>query len=214
MLKKLNLFRVDLETIFSKMKDDLDEEELKKMLILKNNLLELNNKNLVKINHSVMELVCAKHLIKAGFNVELEFTLKKISCDMYAVKGYGSVIVEVETGFVPPEHAVDPMMYLRARIISKITRYSSFANKFILATPPYYIMQIPPPLTKPPRFRTDDEINSIKCLCDLYYSNPPVTIEEIRNARLHSIYAIDVDNATVTEWDVNEYLGKASLWRI
>jgi hypothetical protein len=194
------------------MREELDDLEYGKMLELRDNLLSLNQRNMVKINHSVMELVCAKHLTQNGFDVRLEHTVDRVSCDIYAVKGYGSVIVEVETGFVPPEHALDPTTYLRARIASKITRYSGFANKFVLATPPYYIMQVPPALTKPPRFRTEAEISSIKGLCDLYYSNPPVSTEEIRNARLHSIYAVNVDNVSVAEWEVNEYLGKAALW--
>ena len=59
---------------------------------------------------------------------------------------------------MPPENAVDPLIYLRARAASKIVRYSSYASKFVLATPPYYVLQIPPSLTKPPRFRTEEEI--------------------------------------------------------
>ncbi len=196
------------------MRPKLNEVYYNKMLDLRDRLLQLHSMNMVKINHSIMELVSAKHLIQGGFDVELEYTRDKVSCDIYAVKGYGSIIVEVETGFVPPEHALDPLTYLRARIASKITRYSGFANKFILATPPYYIMQVPPALTKPPRFRTKEEITTIKALCDLYYSSPPVSIEEIRNARLHSIHAIDVDNISVREWEVNEYLGKAALWTV
>ena len=196
------------------MKDRLGNAEYVKLLALKDRLVELHDRNLVKINHSVMELVSAMHLVVSGFDVSLEHDLERVSCDVYAVKGFGSVIVEVETGFVPPEHALDPLTYLRARIASKITRYSGFANKFILATPPYYIMQIPPALTKPPRFRTDEEIASIKGLCDLYYTSPPVSVEEIRNARLHSIYTLDVDRAEVREWEVNEYLGKAAVWSL
>ena len=193
------------------MRGELEDEDYAKILALKERLLQLNNRNLVKINHSVMELVSAKHLIQSGFEVEVEYDLDRVSCDVYAIKGYGSVIVEVETGFVPPEHAVDPLTYLRARIASKITRYSGFSNKFILATPPYYIIDVPSALTRPPRFRTDDEILEIKGLCDLYYTSPPVTIEEIRNARLHSIYTLDVDSVAVAEWEVNEYLEKNLL---
>ncbi len=207
-------FREDVETVLGKMRHELDGGEYSKMLALKERLLELNSQNLVKINHSVMELVSAKHLIQNGFDVELEHYLDGVSCDIYAVKGYGSVIVEVETGFVPPEHAVDPLTYLQARIASKITRYSGFANKFMLATPPYYIMEIPPTLTKPPRFRGEGEVLVIKGLCDLYYTNPPVSVEEIRNARIHSILAVDVDGASVREWEVNEYLGKAAIWGV
>ncbi len=210
----MDAFVSDVEKTVGRMKGELEREEYAKLLRLRDRLLQLHSKNLVKINHSIMELVCARHLIQSGFDVELEHTLDGVSCDIYAVKGFGTLIVEVETGFVPPEHALDPRSYLRARIASKITRYSGFANKFCLGTPPHYIMQIPPALTKPPRFRTQEEVAAIKRLCDLYYTSPPVTFEEIRNARLHSIYAIDVDNLSVREWDVNEYMGKAALWSV
>jgi hypothetical protein len=197
-----------------KIKTKILPDELEKVFELRNELLSLHNRKLVKINHSVMELICATYLIQNGFEVFLEHNIGFLSTDIYAKKGFGSLIVEVETGFVPPDHALDPVTYLKARIASKITRYSSYANKFVLASTPYYIMQIPSILTKPPRFRRDEEISLIKELCDQYYSNPPVTHEEIRNARLHSIYIIDVDNVNVLELDVSEYMGKTALWNV
>lgn len=211
---ELNHFRADLDEVMGKIKPKVEEDEYAQLRILRDQLFSYQRANQVKINHSVMELICAKHLIQSGFQVELEHMIDKVSCDVFGTKGFGTALVEVETGFVSPENAVDPNTYLKARVASKITRYSGFANKFILGTPPYYIMQIPPALTKPPRFRTDEEIAAIKKLCDLYYTSPPISIEEIRNARLHSIYAIDVDNVTVREWEVNEYLGKAALWSL
>ena len=210
----MDVFMDDIDTVVGKMMGDLDREEAAKIIGLRERLSHLHGENLVKINHSIIEFVCAKHLIKSGFKVELEHTLNGVSCDIYAVKGYGTLIVEVETGFVPPKHAVDPKRYLQARIASKITRYSAFANKFCLGTPPHYVIEIHPALTKPPRFRTPEEIAAIKKLCDLYYTSPPVTVEEVRNARLHSIYTVDVDSVSVREWDVSEYMGKAALWTI
>jgi hypothetical protein len=41
-----------------------------------------------------------------------------------------------------------------------------------------------------------------------------VSLEEIRNARLHSIYVVDVDNASIREWGIKEYMGKATLWNV
>lgn len=207
----MNAFERDVESIIEKLRINLDERGFSRLLRLRDRLLELHKRNIVKINHSVMELVCAKYLIKRGFRVEVEYTLNGVSCDIYAIKGLGTLIVEVETGFVPPEHALDPQRYLRARIASKIIRYSSYANKFCLATPPHYIMPIPKALLKPPRFRTEAEIETLKRLCDLYYSRPPVTLEEVRNARLHSIYIVEVDEAYVVEVDVEDYADKA-LW--
>ena len=45
----------------------------------------------------------------------------------------------------------------------------------------------------------------MKTLCDRYYSNPPVSVEEIRNARLHTIYVINVDEGRVQETDPENY---------
>jgi hypothetical protein len=204
----------DIDTVINKIDNELSDDERVKISDLREQLKNLNDLNRVKINHSIMELICAKYLVKDGFDVYLEYTVDEVYTDIYAKKGFGSLIVEVETGFVPPVHALDPRTYLRARIASKITRYSGYANKFVLATTPYYIMQIHPSLTKPPRFRREEEVSTIKQLCDLYYTNPPVSLEEIRNARLHAIFIVDVDNAKIREWNVNEYMGKAALWNI
>ena len=201
-------FDEDLDFVLGKLCTGEPETILGKMQILRDSLLSLHHKNMVKINHSVMELVCAKYLILNGYDVDLERPLDGISCDIYASKGLGVLIVEIETGFVPPEHALDPSTYCRARIASKITRYSSYAEKFILASPPYYVMQIHPALIRPPRDRHSEEISEIKSLCDLHYSNPQVTLEEVRNARLHSIYTLDVDRGEIREDDPSTYFEK------
>ena len=209
-----NKFVDDINTVVKKIEDELSQEEYKKILELRESLFKMHRERKVKINHSVMELICAKYLVQTGFNVNLEYELNGVSTDIYAKKGFGSLIVEVETGFVPPDHALDPINYLKGRVTSKICRYSGYSNKFILATTPYYIMQLPPSLVKPPRFRTEEEVAYLKTLCDQYYKSPPVSLEEIRNARLHSILVIDVDNASTMEWEVNEYMGKAALWTV
>jgi len=96
-----------------------------------------------------------------------------------------------------------------ARLASIIIRYSSFSGKFALGVPPHYILPIFSPLARPPRNRSDQEIEQIKKLCDVYYQKPPVTIEEIQNARLQEIYIIDVDRALVQEMDPESYLKRA-----
>ncbi|MFQ6094809.1 MAG: hypothetical protein ACE5NN_01580 [Candidatus Bathyarchaeia archaeon] len=209
----LEKFEADLDSLLRKLGANCDLSSGTKLKILRDKLVRLHKENMVKINHSVMELVCAKYLVLSGYEVDVERFLDGLSCDIYALKGLGSLIVEVETGFVPPDHALDPLTYCKARIASKITRYSGYADKFSLASPPHYIMQIPQALTKPPRFRADDEIAEIKRLCDLYYKNPPVSLKEIRNARLHTIYIVDVDRAEVIETDPMAYSQKSEEWR-
>jgi hypothetical protein len=157
-----------------------------------------------------MELVCAKHLIRYGYKVDVEKQLTDILiCDLYAEKGDGAAIVEIETGFIPPEHALDPLSYYAARIASKIARYSKYANQFVLATPPVSILPIPALFRRPPRDRRPNEIKKVKVLCDKYYKNPPVTEDEILNGRLHITYIINIDAGKVVEMDIDSYFEHA-----
>ncbi len=182
------------------------EEMVERMNFVKNRLIELYMRNLVKINHSAMELVCAKHLIRYGYKVDVEKQLTDILiCDVYAEKGDGAAIVEIETGFIPPEHALDPLSYYAARIASKIARYSKYANQFVLATPPVSVLPIPALFRRPPRDRRLSEIKKVKVLCDKYYKNPPVTEDEILNGRLHITYIINIDAGKVVEMDIDSY---------
>jgi hypothetical protein len=182
------------------------EEIVERMNFVKNRLIELYMRNLVKINHSAMELVCAKHLIRYGYKVDVEKQLTDILiCDVYAKKGDGAAIVEIETGFIPPEHALDPLSYYAARIASKIARYSKYANQFVLATPPVSVLPIPALFRRPPRDRRPSEIKKVKVLCDKYYKNPPVTEDEILNGRLHITYIINIDAGKVVEMDIDSY---------
>lgn len=153
-----------------------------------------------------MELVCAKHLVEKGYDVLIEHPLNSsLICDLFAIKGYGSLIVEIETGFVPPEHALDPSRYIAARIASKIIRYSGCAGKFALGMPPHYVLQFPSVFAESPRNRKREDMKAIKALCDSYYQNPPVTIEEVKDARIHVVYVVDVDEATVREAEPEIY---------
>jgi hypothetical protein len=208
----MNKFERDLGILLTKLNRDVNKETEKKLNLLRDRLMHLNKENVVKINHSVMELVCAKHLILKGYEVDIERPIDGLICDLYGVKGYGSHIVEVETGFIPPSHALDPANYRKSRIASKITRYGNHSDKFALGVPPYYMLQIPLILIKPPRDRTAEDQKYLKTLCDHYYKNPPVSLDEIRNSRIHTIYIIDVDGVAVREVDPVTYLEKRSLF--
>ena len=208
----MNKFDRDLEILSANLKKNTDKEVQKKLDVLTDKLIHLHEENVVKINHSVMEMVCAKHLVLKGYEVDIERPLDGLICDLYGVKGLGSHIVEIETGFIPPSHALDPANYRKSRIASKIIRYGNHSEKFALGVPPYYLLQIPDMLVKPPRDRTKEDMKYLKTLCDHYYKNPPVSLEEIRNARLHTIYIIDVDGTAVREVDPVTYLEKRSIF--
>jgi hypothetical protein len=203
-------FEQDLTILLSRLTIDSEKEVEDKLILLKDRLLKLQKENVVKINHSVMELVCAKYFIQKGYEVQVEYPLNDIlTCDLYSIKGLGNLIIEIETGYIPPENALAPLTYTTARLASKIIRYSSFAGKFALGVPPHYILPFPRAFAKPPRNRTNQEIDEIKKLCDAYYQKPPVTLEEIRNARIQDIYIIDVDRIKVQEIDPETYQKRA-----
>jgi hypothetical protein len=210
MMSNRQKFEQDLTTLLCRLTTDSGPEVENKLNMLKDWLVKLQKENVVKINHSVMELVCAKFLIQKGFEVQIEYPLNEIlTCDLYAIKGYGNLVVEIETGYIPPENALSPLTYTSARLASKIIRYSSFSGKFALGVPPHYILPFPQTFAKSPRNRSDQEIALIKRLCDAFYQKPPVTVEEIRNARIQDIYIIDVDRAKVQEIDPEAYLRRA-----
>ncbi len=210
LISREDKFDRDLTILLDRLTANTEPMVENKLSMLKEWLIKLHKENLVKINHSVMELVCAKHLIEKNYEIQLEYPLNELlNCDLYGIKGLGNIIVEIETGFIPPENALSPLTYTSARLASKIIRYSSFAGKFALGVPPHYILPFPRTLAKPPRNRTEVEIEQIKALCDAFYSKPPVTLEEIRNARIQEIYIIDVDRTKTIEIDPESYLRRA-----
>lgn len=203
----LESFVADVNSLSDRMVAGEPREVVERMDFVKNRLIDLYTRNLVKINHSAMELVCAKHLIRYGYSVDVEKQLTDILvCDLFASKGDGEAIVEIETGFIPPEHALDPLSYYAARIASKVARYSKHANQFVLATPPVSVLPIQDVFRRPPRDRKMEEVRKVKQLCDRYYRSPPVGEEDILNARIQLVYIINIDEGRVVEMDVDSYL--------
>ena len=49
-------------------------------------------------------------------------------------------------------------------------------------------------------------MEQVKLLCNKYYRNPPVSLNQILNGRLHIIYIINIDEGKVIEMDVESYL--------
>src|SRR3990170_9048395 len=119
------MFERDLSTLMSRLTVDMADEGQRKLEGLRDWLVKLQQENVVKIKHSVMELVCAKYLVLKGYDVQIEYVLNEtLTCDLFSTKGYGNLIVEIETGFIPPENALNPLTYTSARLASKIIRYS------------------------------------------------------------------------------------------
>ena len=200
-------FTEDVYTITEKLNADQSPEIKSKINFVRERLIELYQKNLVKINHSVLEIICASNLIAHGYTVDIEKHLSDILvCDVFAAKGDGTFIMEIETGFTPPDHALDTIDYYIASIASKIARYSKYCSKFALATPVVGILPIPKLFLKPPSKRKKDEIKKIKDLVDRFYKNPPIQLDDILNARLHSVYLINIDKCFAKQLDPYTYL--------
>ena len=194
-------------TVAEKLTEGKSSDMKSKINFVRERLIELYQKNLVKINHSVLEIICASNLITQGYTVDIEKHLSDILvCDVFATKGDGTFIMEIETGFTPPDHALDTIDYYVARIASKIARYSQYCSKFALATPVVGILPIPKLFLKPPSKRTKDEIKKMKDLCDRFYKNPPIESSDILNARLHSVYLINIDKCFAKQLDPYTYL--------
>jgi hypothetical protein len=203
----LEKFRNDVYEMSVKLSKHLKDTDVAKLGYIRQQLIEMYQKNLVKINHSILELICATNLISRGYKVEVEKDVSDILvCDLYAKKGGGDTIIEIETGFTPPEHAMDTIDYFAARIISKIARYSQHCSKFSLATPVTGILPISKIFLLPPNARKKDDILKIKELCDRYYKNPPIEYDDILNAHLHSIYLINIDKGFAKELDPQGYV--------
>ena len=194
-------------TVAEKLTSGHTPEIKSRINFVRERLIELYKKNLVKINHSVLEMICAANLISHGYTVDIEKQLSNILvCDVFATKGDGTFIMEIETGFTPPDHALDTIDYYVARISSKIARYSQHCSKFALATPVVGILPIPKLFLKPPSDRKIEEVQRIKNLVDRFYKNPPIEINDILNARLHSVYLINIDKGFAKQLDPYTYL--------
>ncbi len=200
-------FRNDVYEITERLAKKLDNKDTPKLNYVRQRLIELYEKNLVKINHSVLELICAANLIARGYSVDVEKSVSNVLvCDIFAKKGDGSTIIEIETGFTPPEHALDTVDYYATRIMSKIARYSQYCSKFSLATPVIGILPLSKIFLDPPNSRRKEQVREIKSICDRFYKNPPITEEEILNAHLHSIYLIHIDKNFAKEQDPLSYM--------
>ena len=200
-MPNVSKFRLDLE----KLAERIGGGTSSSLRPLIDKLTDLHRIGAAKINHSAMELVVAAYLMSKGYDVDVEVKLNELRCD---VMGWNdeTVIVEVETGFVPPEHALDPDSFCRARVASKIARYSQYSDKFYLAAPPTYLMDIPSFLLTPPHARSEIELRRWKDLLDRYYKNPPIPLTLLRKAKLDGILVAYVDEGRVIELSVEAYI--------
>ncbi|MCK4484957.1 MAG: hypothetical protein KAU89_09030 [Candidatus Thorarchaeota archaeon] len=230
-------FSRDLDHLLKQIKPRTNPKVMQQLVEVRNRLVNLRKRRLVKINHSVMEVLCAWHLIEHGYRVIVEHPLDggALVADIYAVSsrsdesafstdspsrsnqrphrrdgatlGSGeTLVVEVETGFVPPEAALTPIRYRQARIAAKIARYGGHSQRFALATPGYHVLQVPEVLLQPPDNRKKKKLQQLKALCDTYYSSPSIAMDLLAQTALDSIYILNVDLGRVVQIPPHRYL--------
>ncbi|MDR2720468.1 MAG: hypothetical protein LBC03_06675 [Nitrososphaerota archaeon] len=195
-------FEANILWLLSKLTVNMSKPNITKINSLKDTLVKFQRNNVVKFNHSVMELVCTKSLVQKGYDVHFEYSLNSILiCDLFDAKGHDSLIVEIETDLTPPENALVIIIYTYVHLASKIISYSSFAKNFALDVFPHCILPFSKVLAKSPCTISEAEIAKIKCLAVAYYHEPFVTINEICNAHLVWVQIIDFDTLTVQEFN-------------
>ena len=224
-------FAKDLEFLLQQLDLTTDSETMTQLDQICNRLVELRKKRLVKINHSVMQVLCAKFLIEQGYRTNVEYPLEggKLIADIFAIRERSScssdelvhkmisekhnlpydketLVVEIETGFVPPKAALYPVRYRQTRITAKIARYSGHSHCFALATPSFHVLQIPSILLKKPELRDSEYLHRLKEICDIDYKSPPVLLDTLKKAFIDKIYIINVDDADVTQISPLQYL--------
>ena len=87
MLLDLEKFRNDIFKVSEKLCKKLTDKQIQKLSFVGERLIELYQQNLVKINHSVLELICASEFIRYGYGVDVEKKLSDILvCDIFAKK--------------------------------------------------------------------------------------------------------------------------------
>jgi len=202
----MNKFLLEVEEIRNKEIKNLSLKGQENFNNIITKIIELYNKQLIKSNHTMMEIVLALYFISQDKFVVLEEPINNnLIADLIVYHENGQKeIIEIETGFVPPEYSSDPILYRYTREISKIARYSKFGDIFSFACPPFHILQIPDIFIK--KEKGLNEIYKIKELLDKYYKMPPIEVEEIKEAKINYVYIINVDKKRVTKLDIKEYL--------
>jgi len=71
-MKNIEKFSRDINEVFIKICRDTSIEITNSLEQLKEKLIKMHSKGLVKINHSVMELIVAKRLLLKGYEVDVE----------------------------------------------------------------------------------------------------------------------------------------------
>ena len=226
-----NKFTHDMDILLDQLEPSTKLGTISQLSPICDRLIELNKKRLVKINHSILQVICAKHLIDQGYSVKVEHPLLggQLMADLFATRkkepeieydiesiliserlglpdDVEALVVEVETGYVPPKAALYPGKYRTTRMAAKIARYCRYSHRFGMATPNFHVLQIPRILMMPPEQRNQEKLEKLLRRCNEFYQNPPILLDSLKMSEVDSVYIINVDHGTITEIPPDKYL--------
>jgi len=119
--------------------------------------------------HALLQFIVAMDLYSRGFDVSVEEPVDGgFKADVYAEGPQGSVIVEIETGYVPPDKVRVLEEFLEAKVAFKAVAYSPYADLFIVAAPSHVRLLVAPELLKPVEDRDILDVMVIRDLASRY----------------------------------------------
>ena len=148
--------------------------------------------------HATVQRIVASWLRGMGFNAMLEHCVDGVHyADVYAVDGNTSIIVEVETGYVPPMFIGSAEEYMLARAIVKTVKYACLADEFYIATPSYFRPPIPDVIVRP----VDEQaVEAASGLVGRFFGEKwaEETLRRLRGCRLAGLMLVNVSRRTVS----------------
>lgn len=159
-------------------------------------LKEVHRGGRTNVNHAAIALVLAAYLENNGYQVQVEKEVNQLQVDVWGYRGE-TVVAEVETGYVPPWEVHRSLEYLTGRLSTKIARYSTLGEKFLLAVPPFYLPPIPRVFIKNPERRDEEDLKEEAYYIGLYANVDGVGMDSLRRAKVDNIALVDVGEARV-----------------
>ncbi len=187
--------KLDIDNVISKLGCPRDN-------YLISRAIALYHRKGIPLNHVLAEALIAHYLkFKKGFeSVDIERSINRHSCDVYAEGGSLKLCVEIEFNFVPPQFTSEASEYLVARHVKKAISVASCSGLSIsFAYPRYCVPSIPIDLLRPPTARAVDRLRELIYITRKYFPIDADCLELLRNVCIHSIMIFDIARSKVYE---------------
>ncbi len=170
-----------------------------------NTLVKLYRRRGLTGFHAILQFIIASYLYKKGYDVTVEAGIgRNLKADVFGEAPWGSLIVEVETGFIPRHYMLHGASYIKARVVYKLLAYAPLADEFAIAVPfnmdlanilPFEIITDP---TSATAARSASTI-----LSRFFPSRYKDLLNNIDRASLSKIYRIHIEDMNVAVEEVN-----------